>query len=594
MNVPRYDTPTVPVGPVATPQATPVGGEAFGSGLARGMEALSRSAADMADDMRRTVDQNFKIDALSDLLETKKELLTGADGALKTQGTDARAVELDDGTSVPLVDHVVGLYRAKKDEWLEKAATEGQKQMVSQLFVEHLPDLELQVMNHSAAQETLAADRKMEAFTARQYGLVADTPTMDSIRAAAQNMAQALATYPKYQGMEEAVRKEYDKKVVSQLHATAIRSLLTQAGTAGNSAVEDGKLAAAVGIFDAYYDVLNEREREELAPRIALADNSIQAGSIARKVWAAYAPKSPNDPFDTADANARIDGFTLSNEATLLAKAKVAQLFQDYRAQIEQRTQAAANAVNGLILDGGTYSQVYHKALEQRGSIPDSAVENMVRYAGLYFKDGAGKPQAALSDDAATLGRLKEFQDDYLNGKYGRLTPEQAGARMMPVLGERTPEAVRFVDGANADLPNARLAAGRLQEKLLALRGMDPDGTAYPALRGLAGNAPEAKGNRALLLQKIIGEITLLHDNVKPADLDGIIHRSIAAFIASPGYPWAAEKPVGAITDQDIRNMDDAALRAFVRRKLSAGGGKPTEAQIAYGVKRVRSPQGGK
>jgi|GEM_PF-1389827 len=175
MQVPRYDNPTVPIGPVAIPQSAPLGSEAFGAGLARGMDALSRSASEMADEMRRTVDQNFRIDVASDVLRTKNDLLLGDDGALKTQGSSARDVETDDGARVPLVDYVLGAYRAKRDEWLEKAATDSQKRIAGHLFDEHLPDLEFQVMRHSAAQETQATDQKMEAFTAQQYGFVADS-----------------------------------------------------------------------------------------------------------------------------------------------------------------------------------------------------------------------------------------------------------------------------------------------------------------------------------------------------------------------------------------------------------------------------------
>ncbi|GFE61921.1 hypothetical protein [Geobacter sp. AOG2] len=592
MQVPRYDNPTVPIGPVATPQATPLGAEAYGAGLTRGMEALSRSAWDLADGMRRTVDQNFRIDVASDALRTKNDLLLGDDGALKTQGTAARDVETGDGGRVPLVDHVLGSYRAKRDEWLEKAATESQKRIVGQVFDEHLPDLEYRVMSHSAAQEVQAAEQKMAAFTAQQYGFVADNPTMDSIREAAKNIRGVLATDPTYQGMEETAQREYVKAVVSRLHATAIRSLLTQAGTADNGAVEQGRLAAAVGMYQSYYDVLDEREREELAPQMALADNSLQAGGIARKVWDAYAPQSPNDAFDAAAAAARVDTFGASGEATRLAKAKIDQELRDYRARIEQRTQAAADAVNGLILDGRTYSQVYGKVLEQRGSIPDDAVENMVGYAQRHFKIGEGKPKANMTDYVVKLGRLKDFQDDYLAGKYGRLTPQQAAARMMPTLGAQTDGAVRFVASANADLPNAASAAGKLREKLQSLRTLDPDGTVYPALRGLVGETPEAKGNRALLLQNIIGDLGLARDNPKPADLDGVIAKSIADFVAAPGYSGVTEKSPGAITDKEIRIMDDAALRAFVRRKLTIGGVPPTEAQLAEGIRQARTPKG--
>lgn len=586
MQVPRYDNPAVPIGPVPTPQATPLGNEAFGAGLARGMDALSRSASEMADEMRRTVDQNFRIDVASDVLRTKNDLLLGDDGALKTQGTAARDVETDDGARVPLVDYVLGAYRAKRDEWLEKAATDSQKRIVGHLFDEHLPDLEFQVMRHSAAQETLAADQKMEAFTAQQYGLVADNPTMESIRSAAGNIAQVLSTDPKYRGMEETAQREYDKAVVSRLHAVAIRSLLTQAGTAESDAVEEGKLAAAVGMFKSYYDALGEKEREELAPRMALADNSIQAGAIARKVWDAYAPQSPNDAFDMASAAARVDTFGANGEAAQLAKARIVQKFRDYQAGIEQRTQAAANGVNGLILDGGTYSQVYNKVLEQRGSIPDTAVENMVNYAKQYFKVGD-----TMTNYVAKLGRLKAFQDDYLGGKYGSLTPQQAAARMMPALGEQATEAERFVESANADLPNAAAAAGKLREMLQSLRALDPDGTAYPALRGLVGDTPEANGNRALLLQNIVGQMGMARGSLKSADLDGIVRKNIADFIASPGVSGTTELRSGAITDRDMGTMDDRALRDFVQRKLTVNGVPPTEAQLAEGIRRARAPK---
>ncbi len=596
--VPRYTDPTVQTIAAATPQMQGLPADAFGAGLGQGLTKAAGAFGEIAQQMQQNVNHNFKMQVMPDVINTANDLADGPDGFRKELGVNASKVTLEDGSVKQMDDYVMDQFKEKRDEWMDKAATPMQKAIVQQLFDEHAPALHEKLMVHINSQEAVAADQSMDALISMQNRFVADNPTTENINTAAKNIADGLKTYPKYQGMSDIAQSEYNRSLVSQLQVTSITGLLAKAKTADNSDDEDGFNAAAAGRYKGYYDSIDPKQRDALAPQIEHADNSVQAGAVSKETWTKFKPESVNDKIDVEAANAYIDAKHLNNEATQIAKAKLTTQLQQYHANVEQSTQAVSDTVNGMILDGKNYAQVHQEIMSYRGygqEVPDTALQHMEQYAQHHFKVGEQDPLANMTDKIVKLGKLMQFQQDYLGGKLGSLTPQQAAAKVMPTLGEQTPAAMKFVEDANANMGNAKLSEGQFKEKLLSLRGMDPDGTTYPALKDLLNDKkPETKANRALILNNILSEVRTLQENFKPADLDGIIQKNITNFITSPGYIFSSEKPFGAISDKDIQGMDDQTLRTYVYRRMTVGSTPPTEAQLQEGIRRAKLPPKGK
>lgn len=166
MRVARYDSPTVQNAPVAVPQASPLGPEAFGVGIARGANAVADVAWDVVQQEQRKANQKALYDFRTGIDNDENTVAFGDDeneGFLSLRGEDAGKhldVYIDD-------------FKNKLNERLATAANDEQRQAFDVMGKERLARIEGQFRRHANVefQSSVDASQKaLEESTLRNIG----------------------------------------------------------------------------------------------------------------------------------------------------------------------------------------------------------------------------------------------------------------------------------------------------------------------------------------------------------------------------------------------------------------------------------------
>lgn len=157
LTVPRYESPTVNVAPVATPQATPLGADAFGAGVARGLNQVAQDAFAIAKEEKRKADQKALYDFRVGLDGDENNVSFGDDqteGFLSLRGED----------TTKHLDAYLEDFRNKVTERKKGAVNEEQKMAFDVMAAEREKRIEAQFRRHANTEFQASVDASQKAL----------------------------------------------------------------------------------------------------------------------------------------------------------------------------------------------------------------------------------------------------------------------------------------------------------------------------------------------------------------------------------------------------------------------------------------------
>jgi hypothetical protein len=164
--VPRYEQQTINNAPVAIPQATALGADAFGAGVGKGIQQVANVALDYGVEQKRKEDQKALYDFRVSIDNEESKNAYGDDeseGFLALRGDAA----------TKHVDAYIGDFKKKIDERIASATTDEQRQAFELMGRERIARHEGQLRRHASTEFNASLDasqKALEESTLRNIG----------------------------------------------------------------------------------------------------------------------------------------------------------------------------------------------------------------------------------------------------------------------------------------------------------------------------------------------------------------------------------------------------------------------------------------
>lgn len=157
LQVPRYENPTVSIAPVSTPQATPLGADAFGAGLAKGLNQVAQDAFSVAKEEAQKANQKALYDFRVGLDDDETKVSFGDDeteGFLSLRGED----------TTKHLDAYLEDFRGKVAERKKTAVNDEQRMAFDVMTAEREKRIEAQFRRHANTEFQTSVDASQKAL----------------------------------------------------------------------------------------------------------------------------------------------------------------------------------------------------------------------------------------------------------------------------------------------------------------------------------------------------------------------------------------------------------------------------------------------
>lgn len=498
--VPRYNPESVTApADLSTPKVPALGADSFGAGLGEGIQRAASSVAGIVKDVQDKANASVVMQASNSSYGIEEELTMQAKRLTGKSAFGATDVLLHD------FDERHGEIRMGLANDVQRAAFDKLLAARRHAFASTVLDHELkQTTGYTIGEATAATEG-----AAQRVGLYHDRPELfESSRQEMERNARAEMSIKGFGPDSEATKLRL-AQLNSKVYEDQVQALLVKDPAAAHARF--GELKAA-GSFQG--DAV-----ERLEPKIQVYLDTKTAEDQGAAIFAKYQPKTVNDalPVDKMRQEART--FEGSDHVRSLIEKRVEGLVSDYLQQIRLNEEAASQRIFGLGKDKQTPYLELVREINGDATIDNKTKASLLDWADRTYGISEAKREARAEARAearqqknlAYMSNLLSFQDKYLNGDYGTMTPAQV-TKHMKELGPFTDNAMQFVQHVNND-PAAKVTDEALKDTLRILAG-DPE------YKGLLPNvdkpSPEDKAKLTLLQAEVQSTMSAARKNDGP------------------------------------------------------------------------------
>lgn len=493
--VPRLDSSRIEApAPLNTPRAQGLSPDAFGAGLGNALQGAGSALLHITGKELAEQDASRVTKAQSDYEAAKVRFLHDPkDGLLSTVGESA-LTPVDGKT----LDQRAAEWHSKYvNDTVSALGNQRQKDIFTTFAGKDLPSLNLSVMTHENKQGQVvklgnakaAVDTTADAAIMLGSSLTARPEEFDQqIEGLKEKVAVESLLHGFGAGSDYAKNLLSDK--MSKVYATIIKNRIAQDDDEG-----------AIAFFHDNKDMLKS-ELTTIEPVITKLEVMKEGKETAGAVWDELRPKNINDALDIEKMRKKLNEST-EGPARQFAEKRIEELAGEYRGQKQLNEEGASNRIYGMVVnEKAGYSQVV-KAIEVDVNIDNRTKESLLNWADHKFHISEGRAEAKSAGkqelQLKQLAKLLTFQQEYMRGDYGTLTPAQLSKKTAE-LGQFTDDAMKFVQNVNMDLGKAKVADGELTDTVRLLSQNE-------SFKGLLPNldkpTPQDKAKMALLQGKV-------------------------------------------------------------------------------------------
>jgi hypothetical protein len=500
VNVPRMEQ-TTKTQAVAIPRGS-VGPDRF-AGLAAGVKQASNTISQIATREVAEQDASRLSKAQADYEDAKVKFLYGSKdeqgetpGLLHTLGE--AAVNPADGKTLD----------AKAEEWhrnyldnqLGTLGNDRQKALFTQYADRDRASVTSAVVNHEWKQGQIVKIGNANAATdlattnAIKLGTTAGADpelyanALTKVEEATQVQAMIEGFSP-----ESQYAKDLLSSKMSKLHSNIIISKVSS---------DDDK--GAIAYYEEHGDTITDpAEALAIGKTISTLKIRVEGKETAAAIWEKHKPTDVNVSVDIAAMREEVAAGKGGEAEKAVALARVEEIAAEHQQANRLKEESASNKIFGIgRKEGATYDATI-KAINLEPNIDNRTRESLQNWAESKFKINEGKSgidaDKKYAQKLEQLGKLLSFQNEYLSGGYGTLTPEQLGTKVGD-LGEFTDNAMQFVDRVNTDLNTAKVVDSDLKDLLHTLGQSD-------AYKDLVPNIDKPKPEDKAKLAVLQGEV---------------------------------------------------------------------------------------
>lgn len=288
---------------------------------------------------------------------------------------------------------------------------------------------------------------------------------------------------------DSAYAQELLSEKMSKLHTNIIVTRISQDNDQG-----------AIDYYDAHSEEISDpREKRIIGEKIAKIKTRVEGKGIAADVWEEQRPDDVNGLIDLDAMRQQISEGEGSDDVKDVATKRVEELTQHYLQQTRAKQEEVSNTIHGMGSDGSTYDQVV-KAIHLNNDIDNMAKDNLLNWADSKYKISEKNAERKNEQNLEQLALMMQFQEEYLRGDYGVLTPEQIAGKAGE-LGQFTDNAMTFVQNVNDDLGTAKATDAEMKDLIYTLGQNEQYEDLLP---NLAKPSAEDKAKFVLLQQAVI------------------------------------------------------------------------------------------
>lgn len=473
VTVPRLDSTAMPsTQTLATPRAQGLSADSFGAGIGQAIQKVSGEAMQLASKELAEQDASRVNKAQADREAAKTRFLIGGADA---QGN--RITGLLDAVGESAVNPTGGkTLEQQAQEWQQKNIEETLAGLGNQrqkdLFLKHaerdFPNILNTVLAHEQKQGQVVKLGNAKAAT--------DTQADTAIALGSNGTAVLSGEFERQiEGLKEKVAVEsllhgfgpesdYAKNLLSdklsKVYATVIKNRIAQDDDAG-----------AIAFFNANKDQL-KTEMTTIEPIITKLEVMKEGKDTAGVIWDQFKPKDINSALDIEGMRKKLSESGAKDQVKQFAEKRIEELSGEYRRQKQLNEEGASNKIYGMVVnEKAGYTQVV-KAIETDENIDNRTKDALLTWADHKFRISEGRAEAKSAAkqelQLKQLTKLLSFQQEYLRGDYGTLTPAQLSKKTAE-LGQFTDDAMKFVQNVNGDLGKAKVTDGELTDTVRVL-----------------------------------------------------------------------------------------------------------------------------
>jgi len=499
--IPRLES-TVGISGTPTPRATGLGPEAFGAGLGQGLSQAAK-------DVHGVALVEFEKEKAATLASAKVDYLNQSKGVLYGQ-------QNADGSVTPGLTQIEGegakglelQYKPKHDEAVTKIKTNLSKfPDAAQLFEswagEQYVNNSTQLHKHEIKERQKGTIDKNEALVKASYDTILNRYRAgEEIDLDNPDLLSGIKTIAAVQGWPKEVADQKIKEYQSNLVTDMIN---------GHLAEKD--LAGAKGLYSQFGDILTAHNKEVHTKMGAAiqneTDHQVSEGR-AKELFVSMGPKNPDDVLDIEGMRKSVrEDANLNDVQRNLAEKKVEEYSREYDGQKRQNQEALSNQINKGFQQKQSYTDLRRQV--EKGNVDSVAKGHLYDWLDHKFKIGEAATEAKQQRQIQQLANFLTFQNKYVNGDYGNLSPAEVAVKFAPQFGAFTDNAMQFVNGVGKELGTAKLDNGEFKGLVRIMR----ENKTY---KDLLPN-PEAKDDKEqakmALLQSSVTEI-LAASNTAP------------------------------------------------------------------------------
>lgn len=466
VTVPRLDSTAMPsTQPLATPRAQGLSADSFGAGIGQAIQKVSGEAMQLASKELAEQDASRVNKAQADYESAKVKFLHDPEqGLLNTLGESA--ITPVDGKTLD----------QRAQDWRKNYVAESvaglgnqrQKDLFTKYADKDAPTIDNSVMAHVVKQGQVVKLGNAKAAT--------DTQADTAIALGSNSTAVLPGEFERHiEGLKEKVAVEsllhgfgpdsdYAKNLLSdkmsKVYATVIKNRIAQDDDAG-----------AIAFFNANKDQLKS-EMTTIEPIITKLEVMKEGKDTAGAIWEQFKPKDINSALDIEGMRKKLSESGAKDQIKAFAEKRIEELSGEYRRQKQLNEEGASNRIYGMVVnEKAGYTQVA-KAIETDENIDNRTKDALLTWADHKFRISEGRAEAKSAAkqelQLKQLTKLLSFQQEYLRGDYGTLTPAQLSKKTAE-LGQFTDDAMKFVQNVNGDLNKAKVTDSELMDTVRVL-----------------------------------------------------------------------------------------------------------------------------
>ena len=491
--VPRYERQEQGTA-LRTPRAQGLGPDAFGGGLAKGIQQASSEASKF---YQKEADEQ---DA------TRANTATTAYETWKVQEVHSKMLPENIGENANGLAPKAEEARTKFiNDYEATLGNERQKKIFRAYVEKDTPQFLMTVNSHEQKEgqkvKITSADAAIESIKGN-LALMSSLPDLDEnlYNDQLSKLKEKVQIRGAFEGFgpESEVVKNLMTGVVSEVTAGRVKSLIDQ-----------DRDEEAVAYFEQTQGDLTPKQLATLLPVVEKVKQLTTAKTSAQAIWEKFRPQSLNDGMDLDAMRAEVQSGEGSEDAKELTEKRVEQLAADYSQQKRQQQEGGANRIYGLAIKHGKGYPEVTKAIHASEDLDNDAKRNLLSWADSHFRISEGRSEAKQDAKRALeleqLGKYLQFQGEYVRGDHGNLTPEQIATKTAE-LGGYVDNAMQFVQNVNDNLQQVKVDQGDFTDTIRLLRQNEQYAQLLPATDQ---QKPIDKAKMALLQSKVVELMSL-------------------------------------------------------------------------------------